>query len=282
MGGIVVLCHGCSHGAPDFWPKSSGCHNCVGLPEEVKIARACVAAGFLAVAISSKDRISKCWTRVDLQRVVKTIQHIQTHYPSASGLPVFAFGASSGGAFVGHLAASGQIELLRGICVQIMGLPAPDQLQVPTMLDHMPLDEHTASAVAADLKALSGRGVAVLETRLTPKVVNATYFSDQIPGFPVTMSAQIYAALRSKGIIDGLGRLHEDPRQTDWRHALAAAPGLSAIDSLEADRSAVAEELNVAWAYHEASAEHVAVMLEFFSNHSSAPPHAAPAPAEHA
>ncbi len=48
-------------------------------------------------------------------------------------------------------------------------------------------------------------------------------------------------------------------RQTlaQWQGALKAVPGLKAIDSLQPEKSAVSEELNVAWARHELISDNV-------------------------
>ena len=58
--GLVLVFHGCSHGAYD-WASPAECGRCVGLPEERLIADSLVAAGMVVVAPSSADRNSKCW-----------------------------------------------------------------------------------------------------------------------------------------------------------------------------------------------------------------------------
>jgi hypothetical protein len=60
---VIFLAHGCSHGAVDFWPKSSACPKCIGLPEERTIVKAALRRGYMVVAISSMDRAnSRCWS----------------------------------------------------------------------------------------------------------------------------------------------------------------------------------------------------------------------------
>ena len=65
--GLVFLAHGCSHRATDFWPHSAACPSCIGLPEEVAIARAVVDADYAAIALSSRGF---CWDfDIDASRV---------------------------------------------------------------------------------------------------------------------------------------------------------------------------------------------------------------------
>ena len=59
--GVLALFHGCAHSATDFWPQSDRCPECRGLPVEVRITRMALQAGWATIALSSKDRESKCW-----------------------------------------------------------------------------------------------------------------------------------------------------------------------------------------------------------------------------
>jgi hypothetical protein len=54
--GIILLAHGCSHSATDWWPKSQSCPQCIGLPVERSIVEAALNHGYLAVALSSFNR----------------------------------------------------------------------------------------------------------------------------------------------------------------------------------------------------------------------------------
>ena len=61
--GLLFLAHGCNHGAIDFWPQSAACTQCIGLPEEVRITKETLRAGWAVIAISSADRDgSRCWS----------------------------------------------------------------------------------------------------------------------------------------------------------------------------------------------------------------------------
>jgi hypothetical protein len=60
--GLLFLAHGCNHGAIDFWPQAAACAQCIGLPEEVRITKETLQAGWAVVAMSSTDRAgSRCW-----------------------------------------------------------------------------------------------------------------------------------------------------------------------------------------------------------------------------
>ena len=109
--GAVFLAHGCSHSATDFWPASARCAGCLGLPEELRIVRALLAHGYAAVAASSADREwSRCWrTSDDAPRVTRALVALFSRAGATGALaraPLFLLGASSGGHFVGRLAAT--------------------------------------------------------------------------------------------------------------------------------------------------------------------------------
>ena len=56
--GLLLVAHGCNHGAIDFWPRSDACTQCIGLPEEVRITTEALQAGWAVVAMSSAIHLS--------------------------------------------------------------------------------------------------------------------------------------------------------------------------------------------------------------------------------
>ena len=60
--GVLFLAHGCNHRATDFFPKTTSCSSCIGLPEEVRISKDALAAHLAVIAISSVDEDSRCWS----------------------------------------------------------------------------------------------------------------------------------------------------------------------------------------------------------------------------
>lgn len=73
-------------------------------------------------------------------------------------------------------------------------------------------------------------------------------------------------ALRLGGIIGADGYVLDDPRKSEWQSALAAVEDADHLhgDGLRADESAIGEELNVAWGFHEISADKMPEILAFF------------------
>mmetsp|Transcript_13835 Transcript_13835/g.29079 ORF Transcript_13835/g.29079 Transcript_13835/m.29079 type:complete len:316 (-) Transcript_13835:301-1248(-) len=59
--GIVVLLHACTHNALKFFsPSPDGCPSCVGLSEELRIARIVLERGYVALAVTSGSG-GGCW-----------------------------------------------------------------------------------------------------------------------------------------------------------------------------------------------------------------------------
>lgn len=107
--GVLFFAHGCSHSATDFWPSrlQGGweCPECLGLPEELIIRRIALARGYAFVAISSLDRDDRCWGTTMNVKASQDGQHVPKVLATVvkeeglEGLPLYAAGASSGGAF---------------------------------------------------------------------------------------------------------------------------------------------------------------------------------------
>ncbi|KAI2495560.1 hypothetical protein MHU86_18962 [Fragilaria crotonensis] len=101
--GVIVLLHACTHNALKFFSKSPKCALCVGLSEELRIARILLARGYAILAITSQDRISGCWSNRDKSNVEAAL--IEFHSilnPSLKNSDLIpsnsiAIGASSGG-----------------------------------------------------------------------------------------------------------------------------------------------------------------------------------------
>ena len=101
--GIVFFAHGCSHSATDWWPKSSNCESCIGLPIERTIIEEALRNGYLALAQNSHNRKRKCWDSADFPRTVTALQYLIANFNLPSNINIHLFGASSGGGFVGKL-----------------------------------------------------------------------------------------------------------------------------------------------------------------------------------
>lgn len=229
--GTLFVAHGCSHAATDFWPQSRSCPRCIGLPEEVNITARGLARGYAVVAVSSADReVHKCWDgsvgddgapSPDTRNVLRVLATLAER-EDLLGLPVYALGASSGGAFVLQLAAHapGAAVSLAGICSQVMALPPSMLIESldlaaaaarnaaerpangtdrrlagsagnrssaaappypPVLFVHMPLDQHTAQAVVANVEALKERGVTAAALEVLPRPVTPELLHSKAP-----------------------------------------------------------------------------------------------------
>ena len=135
------------------------------------------------------------------------------------------------------------------------------------MFIHMPEhDRRTAAAVKSKLNDLRGDAILAGELHCMPLPLDDTFFSSRINGISVANSTQLVVALRSSGYLTQEGLLRADPRRPpgSWREALqqSGVPQLLR-DSLAADKSALNEEMNRAWASHEMCATFAHEMLEF-------------------
>jgi hypothetical protein len=54
--GTLLMLHRCGRNAEDFWPPSSVCPQCIGMPEGVSISRQGLARGYALLAINSLNR----------------------------------------------------------------------------------------------------------------------------------------------------------------------------------------------------------------------------------
>jgi len=274
---VLLLAHGCSHSGTDFWPPSPACPNCLGLPEEKRIASAALEAGYLPLAFSSADREgSRCWRpEADGPRVALALEQLLARFKLQS-LPRLALGASSGGGFVALLPLYS--PGFAALCIQIMAAHAgqlihPNHTYPPSLWVHMPRDEAMARGVEGAISALSTAGFVARQIRVAPQAMDSGTLLRRVgPPYNSTSSAAAFDALSSAKLLDAGGMLLSDPRSSDWREALAAAAQGNGVlaaaleeDSLEPDRSALAETLNVLWARHEIVADAMPEVLAFFA-----------------
>ena len=175
---VLFVAHGCSHAGSDFWPASPACKHCLGLPEEVAVRQAALKRGYAVVAVTSFNRESGCWHNTaparseDLRRLPAILRELLGTQALAK-LPLFAFGASSGGSMALRLAAV--MPEVEGVVCQISPVnPATLEAEggrkfPPTLFVHMAQrDPEKAATVEAALKLLKcggGRRAAGLPTR---------------------------------------------------------------------------------------------------------------------
>lgn len=266
---ILFLAHGCSHSAKDFWPSSPNCVDCIGLSEERRIVTKALENDYFVVAVSSGDQAnSGCWdVKKDMRRIMRVFALLKKDKKGLRSLPIFALGASSGGSMVAALA--NRVQDLAGLCIQIT---APDiSFQVaqmpfpPSQWIYMEKDIKTADEVLANIDALK-RSSALVESVLAKQIaLTKGFFSDRIEGMSPQTSESIYDAFMANNLITEFGYLRADPRHSNWRGLVEDMEDIKNTDNLIADKSSIAEELNVAYALHEMTAEHMDKTIVFFN-----------------
>lgn len=284
---VLFVAHGCGHAMTDWWAAAPAvCPECLGLPEE----RAIVAMALhefrcVVVALSSVDRRrqGRCWSAARDGPVAASVlqEFAARHYP---GLPLLAFGASSGGSFVSTalgpaLRARNASHVLSGYISQIAPPPPPsamaDAVSARAVFITMNRDVDTDAAVAAFVKQQQPPSEdQIRHIRLPPLSLTPDFFADRLGRTYANRSAHMVQALHHAGLLspssssaepsNGSLQLTADPRRSDWRSALA--PLLDAADEgdgLMADVSPLAEVLNAAWGMHEMSRDGVREALDF-------------------
>ncbi len=126
--GTVLLLHACTHNALKFFAPSSLCKDCVGLAEEMRLARMVLERGYAAVAVTASSE-GGCWGGdEDVKAIQTALENFSRHYKNSHNLDlkieptVHALGASSGGAMAAKLVAEGVAE---SGAVMVMSLRNP-------------------------------------------------------------------------------------------------------------------------------------------------------------
>ena len=265
---MLFLAHGCSHTARDFWPSNPKCQDCVGLPEERRIVKKALENSYFVFAITSLDQDrGGCWDpKYDVKRILRVTSMLKKAKTALRDLPVFALGASSGGNIVAALA--NRMQDLGGMCIQIMAPDISFQMNQmvfpPSFWIYMQKDSMTARRVADNMDKLR-KSHALVESALAKQIpLSKSFFSNRITGMSPVVSEQIFDAFRTEGLITDVGYLRQDPRHSNWRLAIDHLKDALKPDSLIADQSPIAEELNVAYALHEITADFMDETLIFF------------------
>ena len=255
--GVALLLHGCSHSALKFFSptKDDSCPTCIGLAEELNIARILLQQQTLAViAVTSQDRKRGCWSKSDmphiqhaLQHIIRKIQEQQPPKGGSRGFPILAFGASSGGRFAAQLAVRqivdaamvGVMSLGQELVQKWIDMGLDDnhrqkKKRPPIYLAPMPRDKRTTTGSMEDYermilarttdvvpRAIHDSPVRLDTTTCVPMPVTATYLNQRVPHMSFAMAEMVVDALTSSSHIDAAsGMLTKDPTQSNWRDIL--------------------------------------------------------------
>jgi hypothetical protein len=276
--GVIFIAHACTHSANDFWPHSSECSDCVGLAEEVRIVQRVLSLGFIAIAISSRDRVNGCWQQSDISDVSQILT-ILRHELHVTPLPLISLGCSSGGNFVWLLS---KMYAINGLVIQSMAVDtvspqlSPILPHMPVIFNPMPRDHHTYVRVnqnAVDIQRHKEWGCIVRVVPCSPLPVTASYllirlwYLNLIP----KEATLIVDVLGTNGYINHTsGYLLQDPTdpRTKWKLDLQKnlPPSLMKKIDLTPGRSPLAKCLNRAWAFHEYCADGIEESIDWLLN----------------
>jgi hypothetical protein len=240
VNGVALLLHACTHDAFKFFSPSPGCRDCVGLSEELEIVRRLLRRGYVALAVTGYDRRGGCWgDPPDGNRIQHALHRFITEtHPELfeDGIPpVFAIGASSGGAMAARLLAK---DLVDGALVMVMSLSQNLQETLAGLssktkkslyLAPMTRDQGTAKKVRANHAFLTQRHdnaltVVLDETSCRPLPVTADYLWNRVPGMTKDAAAVIVDVLMNEAnhLDPATNMLMVDPTTSNWREFVLA------------------------------------------------------------
>ena len=275
ISGIFFVAHGCHHSHTDWFVN---CYGCIGLPEERGIINIALDLGLLVIVFSSMNRRSKCWsTTDDIEPLARVLNDFSGRFHKKEAiLPIYAFGASSGGHFVSAIATKlekiFQIHL-NGYVSQISAKTSDPAAECKVYIT-MDRDAGTHVAAKKIVKECKDQSTNFISTDtavskkikckhipVPPLSIIPSYFANRIPEISIVESEQMVRALHDAGFIDKESdELMEDPRHSNWR---AIVSQYSQRDSLIADESSISEIMNVAWGKHELTRDGVEEALKF-------------------
>lgn len=298
--GIFFIAHGCMHQATDvFEPTGSGnwvfkeCSTsnfgrCLGLPEEVHLRRTALARGYVVMAVSGGRGKQSCWSGADVVRVPKAVRHVLKAEKLPEDTLILATGASSGGGFVSELAlplkkpgdpGPGGLPHLKCIVPQVSSMGDLAWVvggldrRIPTLFIYMERDGFTWDQIEDDFLTLKAQGIRTSKLKVKPHKVDAAFLS---PCLGEALAEKAVESLQKNGtILDEHGFLMQDARARFWVEPIRTAIEGRSEDTLKADESCISERMNVAWAFHEFTAQYAEEMLDFcehrgtFSENSS-------------
>lgn len=287
--GVLFLYHGCTRTAMSFFYS----------PQGRDVMRTALSAGLAVVAF---EKEGSCWSSSRDLGVSINIgrEWIDTYLVDHCGgddfaqnhdkIPIFGFGASSGGSFVAEVAeaTTKQQQKKEGtkgyqfaaINVQIMTPHVA--IQTPTVFTVMSRDAFTMQGAEHIVSELKMASVPTLITKTNPKRITVEYLLDRFRDdetFTKDVAKGIVSNLQQMGAIAEDGDLIQNPRSIDLDPLFAQYPkasggafGVSAelwemmtpSEREDASELWLLEELNVAYDQHEITCEKFDDVIEFF------------------
>lgn len=261
--GILLLFHGCTHRASHFFK----------LPEERIIVNKALQLGLVALAFSSGDHVGHyCWDNslpIEDNLDVRSVSAALQTFLSREGwtrLPLFAFGASSGGSFatvfpLKHPVLASTVQISAGTR-GALELLTPSHVKT-IYYSHMIRDHRTSEVIQSLVPKLVAKGLEVEILEIKPRPLTPTYFSEYISGLSHDDSKLMFAALKDKNFVtskDDRHYLSADPRSNPRMLEILITINKKFPNELE-------EELNVLWGTHELSSDGCDLWLRKMLDH---------------
>jgi len=262
--GLLLLFHGCTHRASHFFQ----------LPEERIIVSKALQLGLAVAAFSSGEHVPNyCWDNslpaggnLDVKAVGKALQTLLGR-ESWTKLPLFAFGASSGGSFatvfpLQYPVLASTVQISSGNQEALQTFLAPNHVR-SLYFSHMVRDKRTAAIIQSNVPRLVAKGFEVEVLEVQPRPLTPTYFSEFIKGVTPEESRRMFAALKNNSFVIGKDDryyLSEDQRTTPRVLEFVAA-------IKEDYRQELEEELNVLWGTHELTSDGCDLWLQKMVDH---------------
>ena len=262
--GLLVLLHGCTRFAASFFYS----------PEGREIVKQSQLDGGFAILAVSKEKELGCWNPEEEVEVVKqVIQQTKEKY-GWQKLPLYGFGASSGGSMLGALSQA------MGFCainIQISPVKKNPRASgvIYTLMENDSAMLKFSKLMRPELEA-SGNVQYVRVLQVKTPTVREDFFAKKIEGVSIETSKLFFKTLVSEGFVDMNAQvLKKNPRQSNPlekfqpSHPFFLEPGISKLlthaETKDAAAVPIIEELNVLYNQHEiTSALYLSHVLPFF------------------
>ncbi|PSC72221.1 Histone H2A [Micractinium conductrix] len=304
-----VFFHGCQHLAFHSWPYDpKNCPECLGLPEEVAHTKQALAWGYAALAVESKDKVKGCFSASGdpvLSDANEAALVVQSFLEKNDLLdkPIYVAGVSAGASFAVKLPktlySAGYTYKIAGVISEVNGIDWSSWGMVdskgalrwkgfpPVAYVQMERGLKTAARIADNMPRLRALGIPSDMVEVPSRPINERWFSDRAPTISPEQSSAIVQALQELGVLDKEGWLADDPRaglkNTSsplclWNEKLLSVlpwlnmepDGQDRSLNLVPDCSAITEEMNTAYAWHDGVADFLRPCLAWLQSGGAA------------
>ncbi len=284
---VLVLIHGCNHAATHWWPAGSTCPQCLGLPEEKRVLRAALLRGWAAVAFSAPSPEDfHCFRERHVPAATSALRAFLAAHAELEGAPIAGYAMSAGATLLRGLALSFRMRAAVAASQPPLWHVAPspqdeeayDERMPPTLIIYMRRDVRRTACIHRAALRLVSHGVPVALIGVEPRPITPDWFARRIDTLAPPVSARLQDALHAAGWLDARDLVQFSPRRNyTFRAALAPVVAASGLrDSLLLDHSAIFEEMNVAYGFHEGLADHIDASMRWISSAGHRPPDVAP------